>query len=295
VTPFALCLELLGMVTAALADERMRAGERALGLRTFSAAVAAVAVTVIVAGHWPDAYLVAGFGAFSAAAYLLWMLHSAARRRDALRAAGLLNRVAPAYGWHRWLPGLGRPGWRTTSRARQLALAHGLDLHESLTAAEQQLRAEARRPAIAAAVRALVRANHPDPLMAEIAVRTLDHDRIAAELEARADYAGWAQRLTAAVSAPPTTGLSGQAPDAEHASVHPSASGQRAPGRRRTRTPVSAADRRSRASRNAHTTATRIADAMSRTPQPTQVAVARELGISDRTVRRHLKPNTDGT
>jgi hypothetical protein len=44
-------------------------------------------------------------------------------------------------------------------------------------------------------VKAVVKANHPDPLTAEIAVRTLDHDRIAVELEAAADYAGWARRL----------------------------------------------------------------------------------------------------
>ena len=50
IVPFAFCLELLGMVTAALADTRMRLGERALGLRTFSATVAAVAVE----RSWPD-------------------------------------------------------------------------------------------------------------------------------------------------------------------------------------------------------------------------------------------------
>lgn len=45
VVPFAVCLEHLGMVTAAMADERMRAGERTLALRLFSAGVATVAVT----------------------------------------------------------------------------------------------------------------------------------------------------------------------------------------------------------------------------------------------------------
>lgn len=43
-----------------------------------------------------------------------------------------------------------------------------------------------------------------------------------------------------------------------------------------------------RAGRKGYETAARIAEAMARTPQPTQVDVARELGISDRTVRRHL-------
>lgn len=295
VVPFAVCLELLGMVTAAMADERMRAGERAVALRLFSAGVATVAVSVIVVGHWPELYLVVGFGAFSAAAYLLWMLHSGARRRDALRAAGLLSRVAPAYGWSRWLPLVGRPGWRVTHRARELALEHGLGLHESLQAAEQQLRARARRPAIAAAVRAVVRANHADPLMAEIAVRTLDHDRIAAELEAGADYAGWARRLAVAVSASPAMAVSGPEPDNQSADSatgagpdNPAAPLRRRPDRRRTDPPEPDSPPAGPDTHNGQPTAAQVAEAMSRTPRPTQVSVAREFGISDRTVRRYL-------
>jgi hypothetical protein len=309
VVPFAVCLELLGMVTAALADQRMRLGERALGLRVFSAAVAAVAITVIVAGHWPDMYLVAAFGAFSGSAYLLWMLHASARRRDALRAAGLLNRVSPTYGWYRWLPLLGRPGWRITHRARELAIERGLGLHESLMAAERELRGQARRPAIAAAVKAVVKANHPDPLMAEIAVRTLDHDRIAVELEAAADYAGWARRLAAAVSASPPPARSGHQPDTEPHSDLPEGdlpdTGPRpdtgtadepatperpqadtsAVDRSQATGPDSPGRRRPRPERQA--IARGVAEALSRTPQPTQVEIAQELGISDRSVRRY--------
>lgn len=300
IVPFAFCLELLGMVTAALADTRMRLGERALGLRTFSATVAAVAVVVIVAGHWPDPYLVTGFGAFSAAAYLLWTLHSGARRRDALRTAGLLNRVAPAYGWYRWLPIIGRPGWKITHRARELAIEQGLGLHESLQAAEQELRETARRPAIAAAVRAAVRANHPDPIMAEIAVRTLDHDRIATELENQADYTGWATRLAAAVSASPPPSSHGHEPDSECPDTNecPEAGNvedtcspvesEQPPTSSRIHTASPDGPVLKRAGRKGYETAARIAEAMARTPQPTQVDVARELGISDRTVRRHL-------
>ena len=200
VLPFAACLELLGMATSALADERQRAGERAYGYRALSVAVALVAVGVIVVGHWPHAYEVAGFGALSAAAYVLWLLHSAARRRDALRAAGRLGAVAPAYGMARWVRHPIRTG-----RARELARERGLGLYASLQAADEQIRAEARRPAIAAAVEAVIRADHNDPRMAEIAARTLDPDKIAAELEARADYAGWAARLGHAVTAVPGT------------------------------------------------------------------------------------------
>lgn len=296
VGPFAACLELLGMATAALADQRMRLGERALGLRVFSAAVAMVAVSVIVVGHWPDLYLVVGFGAFSAAAYLLWMLHAGARRRDALRVAGLLGRVTPAYGFSRWCPWLGRPGWRITVRARELAREHGLDLHESLAAAQREAVDRERRPAIAAAVEAVVRANHPDPLMAEIAVKTLDHDRIAEALERQADYAGWAMRLAAAVSASPTESgkepHSGAEPPVAQVTSAPDTSaeskqaGSAKPARARAAR-MSISGERARARRDEEDTAVRVVEAMSRNPQPTKAAVARELGISERTVYRY--------
>jgi hypothetical protein len=116
VLPFALCLELLAMALSAMADERMRLGERAYGFRFFSAVVAVVAVGILVAGHWPHLYWSAAFGLLSGSAYLLWLLHSAARRRDALRAAGKLADTAPDYGlWRRLL----HPIW--TARAAELA------------------------------------------------------------------------------------------------------------------------------------------------------------------------------
>ncbi|QSB14576.1 hypothetical protein JQS43_24400 [Natronosporangium hydrolyticum] len=200
VAPFALTLELLAVVLAVMADHRMRLGERAVVLRVFSAAVAVLATGVIVVGHWGDPYVVAAFGGLSVAAYLLSMAHMAMRRRDAMRAAGQLAQIAPAYGWWRRLR---RP--LLTARAAELARERGLGLYESLRAAELELRAERRRPAIAAAVGAAIRAEQADPRMAEIAVSTLDLDRIAAELAGRADYAGWAARLAPAVTAPVDT------------------------------------------------------------------------------------------
>jgi hypothetical protein len=206
VLPFAICLELLAMALAAMADERMRLGERAYGFRAFSALVAIVAVGILVAGHWPHLYWSAAFGVLSASAYLLWLLHSAARRRDALRAAGKLADTAPDYGlWRR----LRHPVW--TARAAELARQgcqdtegrwRPLGLFESLRAADLAIRADRRRPAIAAAVEQVVRADQRDPRMAEVAVRTLDLDRLAAELAARVDYHAWADRLAPAITAP---------------------------------------------------------------------------------------------
>jgi hypothetical protein len=207
VLPFALCLELLAMALAAMADERMRLGERAYGLRAFSAVVAVVAVGIQVAGHWPDFYWSSVFGVLSGSAYALWMLHAAARRRDALRAAGKLADTAPDYGlWRR----VRHPIW--TSRAAELAREgrrdpdtgewRPLGLYESLRAAELAIDDEKRRPAVARAVEQVVRADQRDPRMAEVAVRTLDLDRLAAELAARVDYHAWADRLAPAITAP---------------------------------------------------------------------------------------------
>jgi len=208
VLPFALCLELLAMALSAMADERMRLGERAYGFRFFSAAVAVVAVGILVAGHWPHLYWSAAFGLLSGSAYLLWLLHSAARRRDSLRAAGKLADTAPDYGlWRR----VRHPVW--TARAAELARQGRVDpqgapwrplgLYESLHAARVAMRAERRRPALSRAVAEVVRADQRDPLMAAIAVRTLDLDRLATELEARVDYDAWSARLAGAVTAAP--------------------------------------------------------------------------------------------
>jgi hypothetical protein len=147
------------------------------------------------------------FGVLSASAYALWLLHSAARRRDALRVAGKLADTAPDYGlWRR----VRHPIW--TARAAELAREGRIDadtgawrplgLFESLRAAELAMAGEKRRPAVARAVEKVVRADHSDWRMADIAVRTLDLDRLAAELAARVDYHAWADRLTPAITAP---------------------------------------------------------------------------------------------
>lgn len=226
VLPFALCLELLAMALAAMADERMRLGERAYGLRVFSSAVAAVAVGIQVAGHWPDLYWSAVFGVLSSSAYALWMLHAAARRRDALRAAGKLADTAPDYGlWRRIrhpiltarAAELAREGHRDAATGQWRPLA----LFESLRAAEQAISTENRRPAVARAVAEVVRADQHDPRMADIAVRTLDLDRLAAELASRVNYCAWADRLAPAITAPtptPTTDGDTNRPDPAEAS-----------------------------------------------------------------------------
>jgi hypothetical protein len=231
VLPFALCLEMLAMALAAMADERMRLGERAYGLRVFSAVVAVVAVGIQVVGHWPNYYWSSVFGVLSGSAYALWMLHAAARRRDALRAAGKLADTAPDYGlWRR----VRHPIW--TARAAELAREgrrdpgtgtwRPLGLYESLRAAELAIGDEKRRPAIARAVERVVRADQRDPRMAEVAVRTLDLDQLAAELAARVDYPAWADRLAPAITPPAPLPADN---DADSPAVPPRANDEAAP------------------------------------------------------------------
>jgi hypothetical protein len=75
-------------------------------------------------------------------------------------------------------------------------------VYESLRAAELAIGDEKRRPAVARAVERVVRSDHKNSYMADIAVRTLDLDRLAAELAARVDYHAWADRLAPAITAP---------------------------------------------------------------------------------------------
>nr|WP_152332187.1 hypothetical protein [Micromonospora purpureochromogenes] len=209
VAPFAAVIDLGGVVTSAFADWRQRLGEAAYGWRVLSAGSVTVGVTINIVGHHDVPYLAVVFGGLGIFAYSVWLMHSAARRRDALRAAGKLADTAPVYGIAQW--------WRepaVTRRARSLALAHRLPLHESLDAARQQLRDEKRRSALASHVETLIRSRHDDPVRAAIAATTLDIDAVAVALTAQADVPGWA-RVIGAGLLPPAPPDRDTEPDAE--------------------------------------------------------------------------------
>ncbi|QGN47983.1 hypothetical protein GKC29_14765 [Micromonospora sp. WMMC415] len=217
VAPFAAVIDLGGVVTAVLADWRQRLGEAAYGWRVLSAVSVTVGVAINVIGHHDVPYLAAVFGGLGVFAYSVWQMHSAARRRDALRAAGKLADTAPVYGLAQW--------WRepaVTRRARSLALAHRLPLHESLDAARQQLRDEKRRVALATHVETLIRSRHDDPVRADIAATTLDLDAVAAALEAQADVPGWA-RVIGADLLPPASPDGDADPDVKRKPAAPRA------------------------------------------------------------------------
>ncbi|GAA3302555.1 hypothetical protein Dvina_51415 [Dactylosporangium vinaceum] len=189
--PAVAALELGGVVVLANADVRRRLGERALGSRVLSAAIAAGAVTFNWLAH--TNHLAGGFFAgMSLLGYLVWATHAENSRRDRLRALGDLPPTTPAYEivghWlaHPWL----------TRRARSLAKVDPtLGLYGSLTAAREQLRAERRRAAISTVLHRKIRAA-VDPVTADIAVHVYDLDHIADRLADQADYDG----LTALIS-----------------------------------------------------------------------------------------------
>ncbi|WP_344612507.1 hypothetical protein [Dactylosporangium salmoneum] len=198
VLPFAIVLDLGGAVTSAFADTRQRLGENAYGWRMLSAASVTLAVGINIIGHATSPYLATVFGGLGTFAYTVWLLHSSARRRDALRTADKLRNTAPAYGLPQW--------WREpaiTRRARTLAIEHSLGLHESLTAARTQLAAETRRAALATHIEAKIRARHADdPILASIAATTTSVDDVAQALMDMTDIEGWARSIAADIQPP---------------------------------------------------------------------------------------------
>jgi hypothetical protein len=203
VTPAVAVIELGGVATAALADLRRRKGEQAYAYRAMSMFAALVALVFNVAGHWrpEERFLAFGFGGLSAFAYVLWLIHSSARRRDALRKAGQMATTGPVYGVVQWAR---EP--KVTWLARSLALEHGHGLYESLRAAREQMRHTARQVAIAGTVAEYIRSEHQDERLAKIAETTYDPDRLAGMLEERINYEVVTNKLTRAISPAPDHG-----------------------------------------------------------------------------------------
>jgi hypothetical protein len=196
-------LELGGIVVLANADVRRRLGERAIGSRLLSAAIAVGAVAFNWLAH-SDHLLGGFFAGMSALGYLVWLTHTENQRRDRLRATGDLPPTTPAYevGGH-WLrhPFL-------TRRAKSLAKADpALGLYASLAAARAEVARQRRHTAISKVLHRKIR-SAVDPATADIALAVYDLEEIAAGLTRRADYDGLtdliAIDLAPARLAPPT-------------------------------------------------------------------------------------------
>lgn len=209
-------VELGGVVLFAWADYRRRLGERAMAARMLSAAVAAGAVALTLATH-RDAVKAAFFAGMSCLGYLVYVLIAAARRRDALRAAGQLPPTAPVYGLIRWVTHPVR-----TRQARSLALRHPeLGLYGSVDALEQAKLTRRRHAAIRAALVDKF-AVLDDPVTAAIAAHAFDLDAIAAQLAAGADNTGLAALIAADIHPGRLTPCVQPAPVAEIAATKPS-------------------------------------------------------------------------
>lgn len=216
-----LLAELGGVALNIFADRRRQLGERALAARVLGAAFAAGAIAVQLRGHADPAGNLTStgvyFAGFSAAGYVIYLLDSAAKRRDALRLAGKLPETPPVYGAYQWLrhPAL-------TARARRLAVANAearlvqrLTLREtdrdgqpttppipllgraaSLAAARAEVAEERRLAAISKALRRRITAG-VDPTMATIAVNTFDLAQVAEGIAQGADYPALTELLGA--------------------------------------------------------------------------------------------------
>jgi hypothetical protein len=217
VLPFAVVIDLGGVVCSGFADSRQRLGENAYGWRILSAASVTLAVGINIVGHATSPYLAVVFGGLGVFAYAVWLLHTSARRRDALRAAGKLAETPPSYGLRQWIR---EP--EVSARAKLLAITSGLDLHESLTEARGQLRTEQRRAALASHIDKMVRARHEkDPILASIAATTTPVDDVADTLMAMIDTDGWARAIAAEIQPPETDPPARTQPDSGSADNGP--------------------------------------------------------------------------
>lgn len=191
----AVAVELLAAVLFAFADwRRTHHGERAVAARLLSVVVALGVAAMNYYGHHGVGDTAVYTGA-SLAGYSVWVLHTEARRRDALRAANRLPAQPPVYGLALWLrsPGL-------VSRARQLAIADPtLGVHDSIAAAEAEAATAARRRATVAALRVLV-AQDLDPVTARVTLASCDLDEVAAGIADGIDYDRLTDRIVAKIA-----------------------------------------------------------------------------------------------
>ncbi|MEU4607585.1 hypothetical protein AB0F43_31760 [Kribbella sp. NPDC023972] len=190
-------IELAGVATSHQADLRRRLGEQAYGYRALSLMAAMVAAGVNLLGHWGEWFPAVGFTGLSVFAYCSWLMQSAARRRDALRAAGQMANTAPVFGPIQWIR---QP--RLTWRARLIAIGEGRGRSESLLLAAERMHRETRDKAIAKAVQKVIKTQKKDANGAIIAAATIDPDTLATALKARTDYAAWTDHLSVDLAPP---------------------------------------------------------------------------------------------
>jgi hypothetical protein len=199
--------ELGGVVLSMHADSRRRLGEHAIVARIISAAIAAGAVAINFFGHDNNRFQACFFAGFSALGYTVYLIISAARYRDAQRAANKMVSTPPVYSPWQWI----RHPKITTDARRRAIKNPQLGTVASLEAARNAAQVAARRAAIATALRAKI-ATRVGPTYADIATLTYDMDRVAQLLADRADYNGLTDLIATELTAERITPVADVAP-----------------------------------------------------------------------------------
>jgi hypothetical protein len=279
----AFSVELLAAVLFAFADwRRTHRAEHAFAARLLSVAVALGVAAMNFYGHEGNTGRCALFVGSSLAGYAVWVLHTNARRRDALRAEGKLAPASPSYGLWEWTC---HP--LMTRRARSIATGDpALGLHDSLHAARAEQAAERRRAAVTSAVRRKLAAGL-DPVSAQLAIQSYDLDRIAADLAGRIEY-GRLVDLLAADLHPDRLATGSNHADRRTSHRRPGTDAGSAGSDPDTAADTGSTSRRPHPRTPRRDTASAVARLRVRHPDMPAADIARRLGVTDRTVRRHL-------
>lgn len=198
VIPLVAVLEFGGVVMAARADERRRKGERAYAALAIATAVALGAATINFAGHSAAEQSIAAwvFASLTLLGYAIWLVDTGYRRRDAMRASGMMRAGRPAYGW-RWI----RPRvtllaleiWRKDQdrlRRERLAPESGVSVDESWALAK-----------VARVTRREIRqGSGGGGGYADMSLTLYDTARVAQFAQAMVDHEGLARRIAERVS-----------------------------------------------------------------------------------------------
>lgn len=134
-------VELFAIALMAFADNRTVVHvERAFAARMLAYAFALGVVALNWISHAGDPASQAFFAGVSAAGFCVYLIHSAARRRDAFRALGKTTTPAPMYPAYQWLF---HPVTTWAARCAAVATTDGMGTQESLNHVAAQRAAEA--------------------------------------------------------------------------------------------------------------------------------------------------------
>ncbi len=281
----AVALEGLALAMALTALQQRLVGERALAARALTWVGALVAAGINLAGHWDNQVKATVLATLSLVGIVVWEIRSGAKHRAALRALGMIPPPPTQFGWRRWLryPYVTWRAWSLDIRDRVTgpgaALLARVELERAvrrqyrhrrqvMRLARRAVRKTGRKNGDSAVLAPLVRlaASGAPPAMAAItatpAVTVMADNGTGHKTVARPDTAD--NRV-------PDTG-----PDTATPTVR---TPKRTAGRTSNRMPVRTA---------VPDTTGSIAKLRDRYPGITQKDIADRLGISERTVRRHL-------